>query len=158
MMRRSKLTTLGAFLFAVGLSSMAACSSMSGNKAATEIADTGPSVINARVNPGTVELTRYMNPKQNVEILAEVKDFQANVSDVRVRFKEAPVELKMKNVGGSTWRAELPANQIKRLAVGNQTTVYQAEVIARDSNGKVGMSQEPLKVSIKAPDLGVQAG
>ncbi len=131
---------------------------MSDTKKAEELSPTGPSLVGARVTPSTIELDRNLDPRQKPEILVEVKDFTSNVNDVRLRFDQVPVELKFKRVAGSTWRAELGKNELRRLAVGNQTTQYEAMIYARNDAGKIGVAREPVKVSIKAPDLSANAG
>ncbi len=137
----------------VAIGSFSGCSTIKGEKSAEDLSRSGPTILNTRVNPGTVELSRDMNPLRPVEILTEVKDFGANVNDVRVRFLEAPLEVKMSHVGGTTWRASLTPEQIRSLAVGNQTTQYRVSVIARNEDGQEAISRQAATVAVKAPDL-----
>jgi hypothetical protein len=64
----------------------------------------------------------------------------------------------MKYQGGTTWRAELTKDQLKLLAVSGQTMRYDANVIATNANGQVGMSREPIEIAIKAPEVVRSAG
>ena len=118
-----------------------------------EISARGPTVMNARTEPSTVELNRDMKPIQKSEILADVKDFDSKVSGVTVKFTQVPMQLQMKNIGGSTWRAELSPAQLKTLAAGGKTMRYEAQIIARNEKGEVANAQDPVVVSVKAPDL-----
>jgi hypothetical protein len=122
-----------------------------------ELAATGPSVIFARVEPGTIELNRDFQPTRPAEVLADVKDFNSQVTDVNLQFTNVPLEVPMENIGGSTWRARLSPRQLEMLAVSGRTTKYEARVIARDKDGKSGMSKDPVDVAVKAPDLSSSA-
>ena len=134
------------------LAMAAGCASMGGGKSAEQLAVTGPSVVTAKSEPSTIELNTNLQPTQQARIFADVKDFQAPVKDVRVRFLHVPIELKMNNVAGTTWQTQLSANQLKRLAVSGQTMRYQAEVVATDSQGRTATSKSPIDISIKAPE------
>lgn len=125
---------------------------------ADEVASVTPHVVGARVVPGEIELDRKMLPKKDPEILAEVKDYNSQITDVMVRFVRAPLELEMEHVGGTTWRAKLTNEQIRRLAIGGETVGYQANVIAWNEDGQVAMSERPIEVKIKAPDLAKKEG
>ncbi len=135
------------------------CSSMPGaSKSGEDLAASGPTVVNTRANPETVELDRNYNAKTGAEVITEVKDFSAKVVDVKLRFVNAPVEIPMQHVSGTTWRATLTSGQLKTLGVGNQTTQHEATVIARDSSGAVAKSKTPVQISIKGPDLSRDLG
>jgi hypothetical protein len=142
----------------IALTALGACSSVGKSKSGDQIAAQGPTVLDARTNPGTFELNSAYQPTQPAEILAEVKDFSSNIKDVRLRFVHVPLEIPMKHVEGSTWRAQLSPNQLKSLAVGGQTMNYQVNVIARSADGMVATSSEPLKVAVSAPDLSQNKG
>lgn len=113
----------------------------------------GPMIINPRSNPETIELNRYMQPKEPHEFLAEVKDFTAKVTDVRLRFKDAPLEIPMERVGGSTYRAELSTDQVRKLGVSGETIEYEAEVVARNERGQEVVSDDELEFEVKAPEI-----
>ncbi|MCM2277892.1 MAG: hypothetical protein NDJ89_07420 [Oligoflexia bacterium] len=159
---RNHAGAIAALLVAFGAAPLSSCSTVKKitgqEKSAEEMKAAGPTVLNSRVEPGTIELTRDLKPRQPVEVLAEVKDFSGQVKDVRLRFVDVPIEVPMKNVAGSTWSAALPDNLVKKLAVGNQTTTYEANIYAKNDKGKVGVSKDPLKVAVKAPDLSKRAG
>jgi len=122
---------------------------MKGEKSGEDIAARGPTVVDVRSNPKTIELTGSSQPQ--AEVLADVKDFNVKVSDVRLRFLHVPLELPMEHVEGSTWRAKLSRNQLERLAVSGQTTKYEANVIARNTKGEITVSEKPVTIAIKAP-------
>jgi hypothetical protein len=145
------LTTL--VVFVVGCSNMP----FSGKKD-EEMAARGPTVINVRSNPGTFELNRSFQATGPTEIVAEVKDFTAQITDVRVRFLHVPLEIPMQLVSGSTWRASLTPEQLKTLAIGGQTMTYDAEVIAKNEDGMTAVSKEPVRIAVKAPDLAKPVG
>jgi hypothetical protein len=44
------------------------------------------------------------------------------------------------------------------LAVGGQTMTYEANVIARNLKGQLGVSREPIQVAVSAPDLAHATG
>ena len=106
----------------------------------------------------TPKLDRSLQPTQQAEVIAEVKDFTSNVTEVRLRFVRVPMEIRMQNIGGTTWRAQLTPKQLQTLAVGGQTMTYEANVIARNREGLIGVSKEPVEVAVSAPDLGQPTG
>ena len=118
-----------------------------------EISRTGPTVLDTRTNPGTFSLNQNLQPMSQAQILADIKDFQGKVQDVRLRFTHIPIEVRMTQVTPSTWMATLTQDQLKQLAVNGHTMKYEANVIARDSVGQTGISQKPLEIAIKAPDI-----
>lgn len=141
-------------VIASGCSSGPFASSESGK----DIAQTGPTVLNARSEPGTIELNRDLKTNTPAEILADVKDFQSKISDVRLQFLSVPLEIAMQNIGGTTWRAQLNPEQLQMLAVSGKTIKYDANIIARDIDGHSNMAKSPIQVAIKAPDLSKNVG
>ena len=139
---------------------LAACSTLSGGSSKTgqDLAANGPTVVDARTNPGTFELNKQLQATSPTEVLAEVKDFMSKITEVKLRFVNALLEVPMTNIGGSTWRAVLTPEQLKQLAVGGQTMNYQAQVIATNEDGITNVSQQALNVSVKAPDLATDVG
>lgn len=134
------------------------CSTFSGGgTTGEELAASGPTVVDVRMNPETVELDTRYQPSQNAEIIAEVKDFTSKISNVKLRFVRVPMEVPMQHVGGTTWRAQLNPDQLRTLAVGGQTVRYDVNVIAENDDGQVAVSKEPLTVAVKSPDLSRQA-
>lgn len=136
----------------LGLVFAAGCSTFQGEKTGQDIAVSGPTVIDARTNPATFELNNRLQPVNRAEIYADVKDFNSEVSQVKLRFLHVPLEIPMEKVAGTTWRAVLSPEQLKTLAVSGQTMRYQANVIATNENGQVATSPTPLDVAVKAPD------
>jgi hypothetical protein len=124
----------------------------------SQLSSTGPTVLTAHTEPGTIELNRDLQPLKPAEIIADVKDFKASVTDVKLQFIHVPLEIAMSNVGGTTWRAELSTRQLQMLAVSGRTMKYEANVIAKNEEGRTAISREPVQVAIKAPDLSQQAG
>src|SRR5688572_29136386 len=66
---------------------------------------TGPMVANVRTTPDTVELNRRLQPSQPAEVFAEVNDQESKITEVKLRFLHAPLEVPMKNVGKNLWKA-----------------------------------------------------
>ncbi len=130
----------------------AGCSSM-GSKTGQDMSPTGPTVVNAKSNPTTIELNQSFQPQSPASVTAEVKDFSSKVTDVRLRFVRVPMEIRMENVGGTTWKAELTPQQIRTLAVGGETMSYEANVVARNKEGMVAVSPTPVEITVKTPEL-----
>lgn len=139
-------------LLALALTAGCSTLGMGGGKTA-EVAASGPTVLNQRTNPGTIEVNRDFQPTTQAEVLAEVQDISSPVTEVTLRFVEVPYEVKMNQVSGTTWRAQLNPGLLQRLAIGAQTTNYTANIYATDEKGNVAMSKAPVKIAIKAPDL-----
>ena len=111
-------------------------------------------MLNARTEPGTIELNTQLQPKMTAEVVADVKDFNANVTDVRLRFSQVPLEIPMQNIGGSTWRAVLSPRQLQLLAVAGRTMKYDANVVAKDEAGMTGVTRDPFTIEVKTPAIG----
>jgi hypothetical protein len=145
---QSLLIAAGALLVANG------CSSLPGqSESGKSISSTGPTVLNARAEPSTVELNRNLQPIQNAEIVADVKDFTSKVTSVKLRFVDVPIQVPMENIGGTTWRAQLSSGQLRALAVSGKTINYDANIIAKNEKGQTAMSSSPVTVAVAAPDL-----
>ncbi|HLD98990.1 MAG TPA: hypothetical protein VJB59_01960 [Bdellovibrionota bacterium] len=154
-----KLRRLSHFISALALVSLAGCSGMgSKSESGKELSASGPTIMNARTVPSTIELNKSLQPAQSPEILADVKDFSSTVSDVRVRFIHVPLEIPMTNIGGTTWRATLTPQQLRQLAVSGQTMQYDVNVIARNQKGQSITSQEPISLAVKTPELATSPG
>lgn len=152
---RARLLIGGALL------TLAACSSgpFSSGKNAQEIASTGPTVLRVDVNPhGTIELNQALQPTTRAEVIAEVKDFQSTVTDVRLRFSNVPLEIPLQHVSGSTWRATLTPGVLKKLAVNGQTERYSAKIIAKNSAGMSSAAPDAIQIAVKTPDIGKTTG
>ena len=94
-----------------------------------------------------------LQPTQNPDILADVKDFTGKVADVKIRFVNVPLEIPMENVGGSTWQATLSPQQLQMLAVSGKTITYQANIFAKDDQGVTTQTQKPFDVAIESPEV-----
>src|SRR4051812_22527482 len=131
----TKSNKIQMMMFSIGLIFVAvasSCSSMPGqSESGREIASTGPTIMNAHAEPSTVELNRNLKPTRTPEILADVKDFRSKVTDVKLKFMHVPIQIPMKNIGGTTWRAELSPRQLQMLAVSGKTIKYDATIIAK---------------------------
>jgi hypothetical protein len=147
------LKTLSPILVSLSLVLFSACSSMGNSKSADDLAYMGPTVLDAKTNPGTFELNRQMKSKTEAQVVADVKDFQSPVTDVRLRFVRVPVEIPMKKTGkGDQWVADLSQSQLRELAVAGHTMNYDANIIAKNSKGQVATTKKPINVAVKAPD------
>ena len=120
-----------------------------------ELAVRGPKVIDAKTSPGVFELDSALNPKEPPQVLANVKDMSAKVSNVKLRLNSVALELPMENVEGTTWRATLTPEQLKRLAVNGKTLQYDASVIATNEWGDTAISAQPIQISVKAPEASI---
>ncbi len=133
-----------------------ACSTLSGDKSGEDLSQSGPTVVSAQVQPENIQLGEDWQVEQTPTITAEIKDFTASVDDVRLRFLRAPLEITMTQVGGTTWQANLTPEQVRMLAVGGETMKYEANIIARNEDGRIAVSQEPVTISVQAPSRGDQ--
>jgi hypothetical protein len=118
----------------------------------------GPVIINPRSEPGTVELNRFLQPKQPQQFFAEIQDFAAPVTDAKLQLNGTSIEVPMEKIGGTTWRGELSSDQLKRLAISGQKMEYQARMIARDQNGTLASSPEMINIKVAAPKFEPDAG
>lgn len=128
---------------------MSACST----SAPPIAAQRGPAIINVRTSPNVVRLNRNYMPTSPAEVLAEVKDYNAPVKEVHLKFKNSPVEISMEHLNGTTWRALLTADQLKRLSIGGQVTKYDLSVTARDQDGEITTVADAAHFQIQGPDL-----
>jgi hypothetical protein len=149
------LKTLSPILLGLSLVSFSACSSM-GSKSAEELAYTGPTVLDTRTNPGTFELNQQMKPKTQAEVVANVKDFQSKVKDVRLRFNRVPIEVPMQKTKGDEWVARLSQQQLRELAVAGHTMKYEANIIAKNEKGQIATAKSPITITVKAPETVVE--
>ncbi len=111
--------------------------------------------MNARTTPTTIQLNQNLVAVEKPAITADVKDFNHKISDVKLKFVHVPVEVPMENMGGTTWRATLSTEQLQLLAVTGKTVRYEANVVASNDKGQTAISQTPVTISIKAPELPV---
>lgn len=127
------------------------CASTSDLQAKAEGSQNGPVIMNPRISPETVELTRYLQPKSPNHILAEVKDFRSEVTNVHLKLSHAPIEVPLERIGGTTWRGELTSDQLKRLAVSGKTMKYRGTIVAQNELGQVAMSKDQVEIQVEAP-------
>lgn len=145
---------------------LAACSSgplssgpLGSGTSGKEVSSNGPTVLNVNVNPGnTIELNERLQPTTRAEVVAEVKDFGSNVQDVKLRFKNAPMEIPMDHISGTTWRAPLTQDTLQKLAVNGKTMNYEANIIAQDAKGMTASSPDSIRISVKTPEVGKTTG
>ena len=145
------ILSISAMLFAGG------CSTITGKESDKEIAAMGPTIMNVRTEPSTIELNGNLQPVTSAEVLADVKDFHSRVSGVSLRFTSVPLQIPMENIGGTTWRATLTPDQLQMLAVSGKTISYDATVVAKNVKGQTAMSQKPVEVAIKTPEIAKSA-
>ena len=122
-----------------------------------EIVAAGPTIMNERIVPKTVELNRKFQPDQPVEVLADIKDFRSGITQVKLKFLHVPLEIPMEKIGGTTWRARFTTKQLQELAVSGQTIRYEANIVAMNEKGQTTMSSSPITVAIKTPDVAKSA-
>jgi hypothetical protein len=136
--------------------SVGGCSS--GQKSGQDIMASGPTITNVEAKPSTVELNRNLMPDRAPEILADVKDFKSTIQDVKLKFTHVPIQVPMQNIGGTTWRGVLTSKQLQSLAIAGKTAKYDASVVARNEQGQMAVSEKPVTISVKAPDLARNVG
>ena len=116
-------------------------------------AENGPVIMNARANPETVVMDNNFQPKTQAEILVEVQDFKSDIQEVRVSFKNVPLEIALNHLSGTTWNTTLTPEQLKMLAIGDQTTNYDLTFSARDASGRTRTVTNAASIKVKGPDL-----
>jgi hypothetical protein len=153
-MRHTRIAIFMTTVLAAASLLAAGCSSspLTKKTGGEEISQTGPTVLNPRTEPGTFEVTRTLKPIQTPNIFADVKDMTADIQNVRLMFNNAPITVPMQKVAGTTWRATLSPDQIKRLAVSGQTMKYNASIVATNSKGRQSQSAQ-VDILIKAPQI-----
>jgi hypothetical protein len=155
-----KPRTIGqvAIIFAV-LATQSACTSgpLSSSSSGKEIAAAGPSVLNVRAEPTTVELNQSLIPFGQAKVIADVKDFTAPVTEVTLKFKNVPLAIPMQNTGGTTWVATLGQHDLQNLAVRGKTINYDAEIYAKDQKNQAVLTNSAVTVGIKAPEASTTA-
>lgn len=114
----------------------------------------GPKIVNVRSTPETISLNRYLQPTEPHQFLVDVQDMRADVTNVWVRFENAPIQLELQNLGGTTWRGALTSEHLRRLAVSGKTIEYRANIIARNERGQtVQTSKTPIEIKVDAPEF-----
>ena len=155
---KSTLTLASTFtlaaLLAAGCSSVPFQGGVSGNQMASQ----GPTILNARTEPGVIHMTKNLEPVGPYQVLADVKDFTGNVTNVTLKFSNVPLQVPMQKIAGSTWGATLTPQQLRMLSVAGETARYQANIIATDSNGQSAMNSSPLTVAVATPQIGNVTG
>jgi len=107
---------VGLLIGSAGAMGLAGCSSMNSSKdTGKEMSATGPSILNERTIPETIELSQNLEAVGPAEVLADIKDFRADVVNARLKFTHIPLEIPMQNIGGTTWRARLSQEDLKQL-------------------------------------------
>lgn len=136
------------------LTALTACTSgpLAPSTSGKDIAATGPSVLNARSVPSTIELNQSLVPYGQAKIVADVKDFTSPVTQVTLKFKNVPLSIPMQNIGGTTWEATLTQSQLQNLAVRGKTINYDAEIYAKDQKNQAVLTSSAVTVAIKAPE------
>lgn len=152
-MKTTKIALPFVFLTLTTLLISSGCSTLTGKESGKQIAATGPTVINVRAEPSTIEMNHNLQPLTSAEILADVKDFHSKVSSVTLRFTDVPLQVAMENIGGTTWRANLTKSQLQMLAVSGKTITYDANVVAKNASGQSAISRAPVTVAIKTPEI-----
>lgn len=122
-----------------------------------QLSANGPTVVNARAEPGTILLNGDLQPITPSKVLAEVKDFKSPVVETHLKFADVPLDVPMENIGGTTWKAELTPPELQMLAVSGKTVNYSANIVAQNAQGAVSDSK-PLTLTVKTPDLQHQFG
>lgn len=136
---------------------ISACSSSSktgdAEKSESQFSTNAPTIVAPKANPAVIQLNRDFQPVNPAEVTADVKDFSHEVQSVTLKFRNVPLEIPMSRVRGTTWRAELSSEQLQLLAINGRTVRYDADVVAKNSEGAEGVSEFPVQIAVAAPDL-----
>ncbi len=148
-------TTLLASIVAA---TIAGCSSgpLGNGASSKDLAYEGPTIIDAKLDPSTIELNRDMK-MNNAQVVAEVADYGAKVTSVTLDFKDIPMKIPMKHKKGTTWVADFNQKQLEKLAVSGKTMKYDARLIAKDEKGRTAESKDYLTIAVKSPDATAKA-
>jgi hypothetical protein len=158
---RLKTIALSLMLISAGCSS--APSSCQKNQAS--VAAPAPVIIHPRAIPEKVALTENLEISQPIEVYADIKSFNSNLDQVKLRlsfspetqqnlrFFKTPVEVSMKKVNGSTWKAELGNNELKKLGINGETLKYEGHILAQNDKGQVTISKDPIELIIQTPPV-----
>lgn len=146
-----KKTTI-AVCWMAGALAVSGCSTVRGGKSGQQLSSTGPTIVSVDTRPGTFELNEALQPTQDSEVVAQIKDFTSEISEVKLQFVNVPMEIPMDHVGGTTWRAVLTPEQLRSLAVAGETMNYDANVIARNEDGLSTVSADPVEIEVRAPE------
>ncbi len=147
-------TTLLASL--VVMTSAGCSSSPVSGPTSKDLAYDGPTIIDAKLEPSTIELNRDLK-MNNAQVVAEVADYGAKVKSVTLDFKDIPLKIPMKHLKASTWTATFTEKQLEKLAVNGKTMKYEAKIIAKDANGRSAESRDTITIAVKAPDATAKA-
>ncbi len=122
-----------------------------------------PVIANPRVVPNVVILGPRLDAAQPVNVYVDIKSLGSNLdkvklrlyfasdTDQRLKFFERPVSVDMKHLEGSTWRAELSDNELKKLAINGESLKYEGHIIAQNDQGQTTVSSETITFTIQAP-------
>jgi len=153
-MKTLNLTSAFAVVIASSVAfTLSACSSSPKGSEDQQMVMGGPRIVNPRAQSDTIELNQYFQAKEPNAFFVDVQDFGGSVENVKLRFLNAPIEIPMDKVGGTTYRGELSSQQLKSMAVTGKTMKYDAKVVARNDRGVVSVSKDTLSVEVEAPDF-----
>ncbi len=144
-----KLLALSSLLLASTF--LASCSS--GPEPVRRSDPDSPIILTTRTEPGTIELNRDLQPLKVPKIQVDIDDSHSKVTEVMLAFDNVPLSVPMNHVGGKTWEVQLDAHALEMMAVSGQTAKYGAQIMAENENGKKALSEKPVQISIKAPQL-----
>jgi len=112
-----------------------------------------PIILTTRAEPGTIELNRDLQPIRAPRIQVDIEDLHSKVTEVTLEFENVPLTVPMTHVSGSTWEVQLDDHALEMMAVSGQTTQYGAQITAINADGKRALSEKPVQIAVKAPQL-----
>lgn len=112
-----------------------------------------PIILTTRTEPGTIVLNRDLQPIRVPTIQADIQDLHSEVTDVQLAFDNVPVSVPMTKVGKTTWEVQLDSRTLEMMAVSGETAKYGAQILAKNADGKLALSEKPVIVAVKAPAL-----
>lgn len=121
-----------------------------------------PVVLNPRAEPKQAILNERFEASRPIDVFADVKSFNSSIDKVKLRlsfapeteekmkFFKSPVEVNMDRVSGTTWKAKLDQDQLRKLAINGQTLKYRGQIYAQNDRGQITVSGQPVEITIKA--------
>jgi hypothetical protein len=136
----------------------------------------GPAIINPRAATPVLVANADLDKAKTPNVLAEVKPSspRGEVSDVKLRLVldpsslhdfsyterslQRPIDISMQHVAGTTWGANIDDKQMKKLAINGEDLTYIGRIIAQTDNGGVSVSDDIVKLEVKAPTAVEKSG
>ena len=126
-------------------------------------------IVDVKAQPEYTQLDENFGVTRTVKVFADVKSFLSSLEKVtlkltpsaemddNLKFFTGPLEIPMKHLGGTTWKAELSDEVLKALAISGEHLKFDGNVVAVNKKGDIAVSGAPVDVIVESPPL-VAAG